>query len=88
MMKSPMVTNAGYIKDKSGYSDLRVLRSAAGWYVGTVYENRDENGKLLFTEPGSRDSDYYATEAEAAALLATLETTDDEIAAIVLRNHP
>jgi hypothetical protein len=87
-MKSPMVQNASYIPDKSGYTDLRVLRSAAGWYVGTLYENRNEKGELLFLEPGSRDSDYFATEEAATAFLKAVENTDEETAALVMRQHP
>jgi len=41
------------------YSDLQVLKSEAGWYIGTVY-----TGKEGFVEPGSRDSKYFFFEAE------------------------
>lgn len=82
-MKSPMVTNGSYIKDKGNYTDLQVLRSGAGYYIGTLYNNPDG-----FQEPGSRDSDYFETEEQAKGYLDTLEQTDDDIAAIVLRNHP
>ncbi len=64
-MKSPMVTQADYIADKGRYSDLQVLQSAAGYYIGTVYENPEG-----FTEPGSRDSDYFKTKEQAEAELA------------------
>lgn len=85
-MKSPMVTGATYIKpeDKSGYSDLQVLSSGAGYYVGTLYTD-PVNG---FCEPGSRDSDYFRTEEQAKAFLDAINQTDEGIAAIVLRNHP
>ena len=66
-MKSPMVTSAEYIKDSERYSDLQVLQSAAGFYVGTVYEN--PHG---YSEPGSRDSDYFATREQAEAYLTTI----------------
>ena len=36
-MKSPMVENAEYIKDKEKYSELQILRSGAGYYIGTLY---------------------------------------------------
>lgn len=57
-MKSPMVQNATYIseEEKSEYSELQVLQSAAGYYIGTLHN--DPEG---FQEPGSRDSGYYAT---------------------------
>lgn len=87
-MKSPMVTNASYIKDKSGYTDLRVLRSGAGFYIGTLFEERDATGRVVFCEPGSRDSDYFATEEGAKAYLKILEAGSDEDAAEVLRCHP
>ena len=38
-MKSPLVESADYIKDKENYSDLQVLMSGAGYYIGTVYNN-------------------------------------------------
>lgn len=87
-MKSPMVTNAGYIPDKSGYADLMVCSSAAGYYVGTMFNECDETGRFLFQEPGSRDSEYYATREEAEALLAALNRGSGDDAAMMLRNHP
>ena len=63
-MKSPMVTNLDCIPNKSGYSDLQVLSSAAGYYIGTMYLNVEENG-TEWEEPGSRDSGYYRTREEA-----------------------
>lgn len=50
----------------SRYSPLQVLRSAAGYYIGTVYHNEDG-----FDEPGSRDSEYFATAEEAQHALDT-----------------
>jgi len=44
------------------YTDLMVLRSAAGFYIGTAYNNPDG-----YQEPGTRDSGYYATEEQALA---------------------
>ncbi len=70
-MKSPMVESAEYLKDSERYSDLQVLQSAAGFYVGTVYENPDG-----FSEPGSRDSGYFATKEQAEAYLTAV--TEDE----------
>jgi hypothetical protein len=69
-MKSPMIQQADYIpeEEKSGYSDLKVMKSAAGFFIGTTYT--DESG---FTEPGSRDSGYFKTHAEAEAALVTGE---------------
>lgn len=87
-MKSPMVTNADYIKDKSGYTDLQVLKSAAGYFIGTLFEERDDTGKVVFVDMGSRDSDYFKTEKEAKAYLKTIESSGEGVAEMVLRNHP
>ena len=62
-MRSPLIENASYIKDKHLYSELQALKSAAGYYIGTVYRNPEG-----FTEPGSRDSvNYYRSREEAQA---------------------
>lgn len=63
-MKSPMVQNASYIEDKGNYSELQVMRSGAGYYVGTIYTGADG-----FQEPGSRDSGYFPTEKDAQLYL-------------------
>lgn len=83
-MKSPMVSNASYISDKSGYSEMKVLRSGAGYYIGTIYTYPIDG----LQEPGSRDSDYFATEEQARAYLRTIEISGDGVAEIALRNHP
>ena len=66
-LKSPMVQQGG-TDEADNYSDLRVLRSAAGYYVGTVYTD-PETG---FTEPGSRDSGYFPEREEAEYFLDSL----------------
>lgn len=53
----------------TGYSDLQVLRSAAGFYIGTTYMD-PENG---WQEPGSRDSDYFVHKEQAMQALHKLE---------------
>lgn len=63
-MKSPMVQTAPYIEDKGNYSELMVLQSGAGYYIGTIYHNPDG-----YDEPGSRDSGYYRTREEAEKAL-------------------
>jgi hypothetical protein len=67
-MKSPLIQNADYIpeEEKKGYSDLKVMKSAAGYYIGTTFT--DDTG---FTEPGSRDSEYFDTRELADAALAS-----------------
>jgi hypothetical protein len=68
-MKSRMVEQASYLpeSDKGNYSPLQVLRSPAGYYIGTLYT---EHG---FTEPGSRDSDYFPTRQAAEKHLSLIE---------------
>lgn len=44
------------------YSKLMVLQSAAGFYIGSLYQE-DPNDPV----PGTRDSQYFRTEAEAIA---------------------
>ena len=68
-MKSPMVSNQPYITNKEGYSEMQVLRSGAGYYVGTTYTGPDG-----FVEPGSRDSGYFATHDEAQKYLDMVAT--------------
>jgi hypothetical protein len=49
--------NASYITDKERYSDMMVLQSGAGYYIGTLYSNPEG-----YVEPGGRDSvEYYPT---------------------------
>jgi hypothetical protein len=69
--------------ERDRYSDLKVLRSGAGFYLGTTYTGDDG-----FEEPGSRDSGYYATREEADAALRVLEALGDETAALTLRATP
>ena len=60
--------------DLAKFSDLQVLRSAAGWYIGTIHT--DEKG---FQEPGSRDSTYFASEEIAKKVLDKLVKMQDDI---------
>lgn len=75
-MNSPMITiNPNLIPlnlsmptaVRGNYTELRVLQSAAGFYIGTLYEEYDANGTCVWREPGSRDSDGYFSTPEAAA---------------------
>lgn len=85
-MKSPMITNADYIKsdEKGRYSELKVLSSAAGYYVGTTYTDPDYG----FEEPGSRDSDYFKTREQAQKFFDSLSEEDPEDVPFLLRSHP
>lgn len=78
-MKSVMIQSASYIdeEEKSKYSDLKVLKSGAGWYVGTTFSNSEDIPGTTFEEPGSRDSDYFATEQAATDFLKRLEAGED-----------
>lgn len=71
-MKSPQVENISP-EEEGQYSELKVLQSAAGYYVGTIYTGIDG-----FVEPGSRDSDYFATEREAEKFLKEIENESPE----------
>ena len=51
------------------YSDLQVMESAAGYYVGTIFT--DEHG---FEGPGSRDSEYFTTKEKAQRVLDNWDT--------------
>lgn len=84
-MQSPMVTiNPTLIPTdlehssavRGGYSDLKVLSSAAGFYIGTLYEEFDAGGKCVWQEPGSRDSGYFRTADDAAKELRQIEGGD------------
>lgn len=66
-----MVESAEYISEKTGYSELQVLQSGGGYYIGTMYNGIDEYGP--FEEPGSRDSDYFKTYEAAERYLRILE---------------
>lgn len=68
-MKSPQVQQAKHIPEgeKANYSDLKVLRSLAGYYVGTTYFDG------VYEEPGSRDSIYFSTREKATEFLKQVE---------------
>lgn len=83
-MKSPMIKNADYLPEKGAYSELQILSSAAGFYVGTTYTDP----KYGCEEPGSRDSDYFRTYQDAERYLKTLNIIGDETAAMLLRQNP
>jgi len=61
-VKSAQIEKHPFLSDeeKAKYSDLQVLRSQAGWYVGTLYEDGT---------PGSRDSGYCKSWESADRLL-------------------
>lgn len=81
-MKSPMVQALDYITDKENYSELTVMKSAAGWYVGTYYHDTE----LDFVDNGTRDSGYFQTEEEAERFLKMVESAPNPQE--YLRMHP
>ena len=66
-MKSLQVLEV--IGNYRGFSQLQALQSAAGFYIGTIFTD-PETG---FSEPGSRDSCYFASKEQADLALKTLE---------------
>ena len=52
------------------YSDLQVLESAAGFYIGTLF---NVAGVTTSPEPGSRDSNYFPHLIQAQTALDYLE---------------
>lgn len=67
-MKSLQILGV-YRGNYTGFSELQVLRSAAGFYIGTTYTD-PENG---WQEPGSRDSCYFVHKEQAMQALHKLE---------------
>lgn len=51
------------------YSDLKVCRSFAGYYLGRDFVHGPDDECPGLVEPGSRESDYFDTEAEAQLAL-------------------
>ena len=72
MVKSKIVESMGPDNEPGHYSDLQVLKSAAGWYIGTIWQGDDG-----WTEPGSRDSGYFKTQAQAQRCLNRIDVTND-----------
>ncbi len=69
--------------ERRKYSELKVCKSAAGYFIGTTYTN-DEGYK----EPGSRDSIYFSTDWEAKATLIWLETGKIDYTSPLMRINP
>ena len=79
-MKSLQIENvyAPGDPEKRRYSKLKVMMSAAGYYVGTTYRDPKYGD-----EPGTRESDYFGTSEEAQRFLDRLEANDQEALALV-----
>ena len=61
------------------YTPLMVLRSAKGWYIGTLYDEECKKNERANPDrgiPGTRDScEYYETQKEAQFALDNDEWT-------------
>lgn len=64
-IRSPQLQNLGM--DSPAFSPLKVMKSGAGYYVGTSYTD-----STYGEEPGSRDSGYFGTPEEAQVWLDDL----------------
>jgi len=56
---------------EEGFTELQVLQSAAGYYIGRMHWNTSDGKDTFgsFWEPGSRETDYYTTRETAQKLL-------------------
>lgn len=70
-MKSPMIEHlyADEPEEMARFTDMQVCRSAAGYYVGTMYRDPQMGNMEV---PGSRDSFEYFQRYEGAAEHLTL----------------
>jgi hypothetical protein len=67
-MKSPQIKEH---EDTDYYCELAVLKSALGWYIGSMYKSPGE-----LHEQGTRDSvEYYANRLAAQEALRTKSWT-------------
>ena len=69
-MKGVIASRYQAIVEEHGgeYSDLTVLQSAAGWYIGTIFNNT-----AGWSEPGSRESQYFVSEEAAQQALDNVD---------------
>ena len=56
--------------EPANYSSLQILKSPAGYYLGTIYIDPDH----MFEEPGSRDTNYFPTLDQAIRALECMVT--------------
>lgn len=71
--------------DKDHYSEIQVMRSGAGFYLGTLWkpcgkceECKKHDYPDWWTEPGSRESEYFRTQADAEKALAAFKAGHPE----------
>lgn len=71
---------------KGEYTELQVLKSGAGYYIGRLWEEEDG-----YAEPGTRESGYYLTHECAEQAMKdgfTLRVCDENILAYALGEIP
>jgi hypothetical protein len=73
-MRSLQIKNVVPLAEQDQFSDLKVMKSGAGYYVGTTYTDPATG----YSEPGSRDTDYY-TKEDAERVLAALEKFEKDM---------
>ena len=78
-MKSSQVSRHDS-EHKNSYTPLQVLSSAAGFYIGTLYNNPDG-----YQEPGSRDSGYFNSFQQAEDMLESWKRNENLLS---MREHP
>ena len=71
-LKSLQVRNTYslHAPEPASYSRLQILKSPAGYYLGTIYIDPEH----LFEEPGSRDTTYFQTLDQAVRALEYMTT--------------
>lgn len=69
--------------ERRKYSELKVCRSPAGYFVGTSFTT-DEG----YEEPGSRDSIYFQSIQEAERTLKRLESGEIDYTSPIMRLNP
>lgn len=62
------------------YTELQVLRSGGGWYIGTMFVHHTDGRSDCpgLVEPGSRESEYFASQHEALHAFHTLSWNQRE----------
>ena len=68
MIKGETILSGAPVQDN--ISDFKVMRSAAGWYIGTTCIDPEFGCEF----PNSRETGYFATKEEAEAELRTWKT--------------
>lgn len=79
-----VLSGADSSKEDSHISELKVMHSPAGYYIGTEFRYCGncskcikEGGTHVWEEPNSRETDYFKTQEDAQAALDKLNKTGD-----------